>query len=151
LPQRLALVQPQTKDDMTMRPLLLSLVLLPGMALAQDGETSRFQLERTESGLVRLDRQTGAMSLCREDSGTLSCRMAADERAAYEQELDLLGKRVTALEERLSAEGSSRALPGEAEIEQTLGIMERFMRRFMAIIEDFTEDRQPQDPAPSRT
>lgn len=136
---------------MTMRPLLLSLALLPGMALAQDAETSRFQMERTETGLVRLDRQTGAMSLCREDNGTLSCRMAADERAAYEQELDLLTKRVTALEDRMAAETASRALPDEAEIEQSLTIMERFLRRFMAIIEDFTEDRQPQEPGPSRT
>ena len=136
---------------MTMRPLLLSLVLLPGMALAQDAETSRFQLERTETGLVRLDRQTGAMSLRREDNGTLSCRMAADERAAYEQELDLLTKRVTALEDRMAAETASRALPDEAEIEQSLTIMERFLRRFMAIIEDFTEDRQLQEPGPSRT
>ena len=29
--------------------------------------------------------------------------------------------------------------------------MERFLRRFMAIIEDFTEDRQLQEPGPSRT
>lgn len=134
-----------------MRPLLLSLALLPGVALAQDAETSRFQLERTESGLVRLDRQTGAMSLCREDNGTLTCRMAADERAAYEQELDLLAKRVTALEERQGTPAPAGNFPGEAEIEQTLGIMERFMRRFMEIIQDFTEDGQPPEPAPSRT
>ncbi|MFN7102795.1 MAG: hypothetical protein ACK4N1_09225 [Pseudorhizobium sp.] len=136
---------------MMMRPLLLSLALLPGMALAQDAETSRFQLERTESGLVRLDRQTGAMSLCREDNGTLSCRMAADERAAYEQELDLLAERVTALEQRRGVEAPSGNFPGEAEIEQGLGIMERFMRRFMEIIQDFTEDREVQEPAPNRT
>ncbi|MCJ8521661.1 hypothetical protein MUU54_23245 [Rhizobium tarimense] len=133
-----------------MRPLLLTLTLLPSLALAQEAETQRFQLERTENGLVRLDRQTGAVSLCQEANGTLSCRMAADERTAYEQELDLLEKRVSALEERL-AEAQTGDLPGEAEIEQSLSIMERFMRRFMEIIQEFTNEREQQEPAPNRT
>ncbi|MFN7026695.1 MAG: hypothetical protein ACK4QP_19710 [Pseudorhizobium sp.] len=134
-----------------MRPLLLSMMLMPGLAFAQEAEGQRFQLERTENGLVRLDRQSGAISLCREENGALSCRMAADERAAYEQELELLEKRVTALEERLKEGAPSRDFPGEAEIEQGLSIMERFMRRFMGIIEEFTNEREQQEPAPSRT
>ncbi|HEV7433621.1 MAG TPA: hypothetical protein VGO22_01920 [Pseudorhizobium sp.] len=134
-----------------MRPLVLSLALLPSLAVAQEAEGQRFQLERTDNGLVRLDRQTGTVSLCREDNGTLSCRMAADERAAYEQELDLLEKRVSALEDRLEQGGASRDLPGEAEIEQSLSIMERFMRRFMAIIKEFTAERDQQEQAPDRT
>jgi len=124
---------------------------MPGLAFAQEAEGQRFQLERTENGLVRLDRQSGAISLCREENGALSCRMAADERAAYEQELELLEKRVTVLEERLKEGTSSRDFPGEAEIEQGLSIMERFMRRFMGIIEEFTNEREQQEPAPSRT
>jgi len=77
--------------------------------------------------------------------------VAADERAAYEKELDLLGERVTALEKRLDAQPASKALPGEAEIEQSLSIMERFMRRFMEIIQDFTTERDNAEPAPQRT
>ncbi|WP_152336560.1 hypothetical protein [Pseudorhizobium flavum] len=124
---------------------------LPAYAFAQDADPSRFQLERTESGFIRLDRETGAVSLCREAEGNLVCRMAADERAAYEKELDLLGERVTALEKRLDAQPSQNALPGEAEIEQSLSIMERFMRRFMEIIEEFTTERDNAEPAPQRT
>jgi hypothetical protein len=127
------------------------MMLMPGLAFAQEAEGQRFQLERTENGLVRLDRQSGAISSCREENGALSCRMAADERAAYEQELELLEKRVTALEERLKEGAPSRDFPGEAEIEQGLSVMERFMRRFMAIIEEFTNEREQQEPAPSRT
>lgn len=130
--------------------ILLSLAL-PAYAFAQDADPSRFQLERTESGFIRLDRETGAVSLCREAEGNLVCRMAADERAAYEKELDLLGERVTALEKRLDAQPSQNALPGEAEIEQSLSIMERFMRRFMEIIEEFTTERDNAEPAPQRT
>ncbi|CCF17820.1 conserved exported protein of unknown function [Pseudorhizobium banfieldiae] len=124
---------------------------LPAYTHAQDADPSRFQLERTESGFIRLDRETGAVSLCREAEGNLVCRMAADERAAYEKELDLLGERVTALEKRLDAQPSQNALPGEDEIEQSLSIMERFMRRFMEIIEEFTTERDNAEPAPQRT
>lgn len=134
-----------------MKRVLLSLALLPTCALGQEGQTERFQLEKTETGFVRLDRETGAVSLCRDDGGNLVCRMAADERAAYEQELDLLDKRVTALEKRLESAPRERTLPDESEIEQSLSIMERFMRRFMAIIEDFTSERENPPPEPQKT
>jgi len=127
------------------------LLLVPASSLAQEAPDARFALERTESGFIRLDRETGAISLCRDQDGTLTCRMAADERAAYEKELELLAGRVTALEQRLDALPSSKDLPGEAEIEQGLSIMERFMRRFMEIIEDFTSERDNPEPAPQKT
>lgn len=117
---------------------------------AQQAQPSRFQLERTENGIVRLDTQTGAMTLCRDENGTLACRMQPDERAAYEQELDRLEKRVTALEERLS-QTPPRALPNDQEVEQSLSIMEKFMRRFMAIVGEFVDERQANEPQPNRT
>ena len=142
---------------MTKRLALLSLTLLPafvlpaGGSVAQETGSQRFQMEKTESGFVRLDRETGAISVCREEAGELICRMAADERAAYEKELDLLAGRVTALEERLDAAPTAKALPDEAEIEQSLSIMERFIRRFMEIIEEFTAEQESGQAAPDRT
>ena len=127
------------------------LLLVPAPSLAQEAADARFTLERTESGFVRLDRETGAVSLCRDQDGTLTCRMAADERAAYEKELELLTGRITALERRLDALPSSKALPAEAEIEQGLSVMERFMRRFMEIIEEFTSERHNPEPVPQKT
>ncbi|MGO7216292.1 hypothetical protein ACCS75_35305, partial [Rhizobium ruizarguesonis] len=62
-------------------------------------DAGRFQLEKSGDPFVRLDRQTGAMSICQDKEGALVCRRAADERAAYEDELDRLAKRVTALEQ----------------------------------------------------
>ena len=111
---------------------------------------TRFQLERTENGVVRLDTQTGAMTLCRDDNGTLSCRMQPDERAAYEQELDRLEKRVTALEERLS-QTPPNALPTDAEVDRSLSIMERFLRTFMGIVGEFEDKREAEKPQPDRT
>jgi hypothetical protein len=114
-------------------------LLLPLSAAAAEPDATRFQLERSGDHFVRLDRQTGAMSLCEEKDGALVCRMAADERAAYEGELDRLSERVTALENKSIV---NKALPSDAEIDRSIGIMERWMRSFMGIVKEFqSEDR----------
>jgi hypothetical protein len=131
--------------------------IIPAALLAAGGAEAqqRFQMERTDQGIVRLDTETGAITTCREQSGELTCRMAPDERAAYEKELDLLEKRVTVLEERLSQTPPDQ-LPSDAEVDRSLSIMERFMRTFMGIVRDFTGEkpqgpRQPLEPQPDRT
>lgn len=125
-------------------------LIVPAASYAQAPPENRFQLERTESGVVRLDTKTGAMTLCREENGTLTCRMQPDERAAYEEELDRLEKRVTSLEERLS-QTPPNALPTDEEVDKSLSIMEKFMRRFMAIVGEFIDEREADKPQPNRT
>jgi hypothetical protein len=117
----------------------LLVILLPLAASAAEPDASRFQLERSGDHFVRLDRQTGAMSLCEEKDGALVCRMAADERAAYESELDRLSDRVTALENKSIV---NKALPSDAEIDRSIGIMERWMRSFMGIVKEFQSEDQ---------
>lgn len=124
--------------------------LLASAALAQEvSETGRFQMEKSEDGFVRLDTRTGAMTLCREKDGALVCLMAADERAAYEEDLVLLEKRVQALEQ-LSQTGSGfaapSATPSDEEVERSIGIMERFMRSFFGLVEEFKQNEE--NPAP---
>jgi hypothetical protein len=114
-------------------------LLLPLSAAAAEPDATRFQLERSGDHFVRLDRQTGAMSLCEEKDGALVCRMAADERAAYESELDRLSERVTALENKSIV---NKALPSDAEIDRSIGIMERWMRSFMGIVKEFQSEDQ---------
>ncbi|XAZ23973.1 hypothetical protein LVY75_12140 [Sinorhizobium sp. B11] len=126
---------------------LLAAGLLPCAALAAEPDTARFQLERSGDHFVRLDRQTGAMSLCTEKDGALVCRMAADERAAYEDELDRLADRVSALERN---SGARPALPTDAEVDRSIGIMERMMRSFMGIVREFRAEDEA-NPLPQRS
>ena len=124
-------------------------------AMAQDAATDRYTLEKSESGFVRLDRQTGAVTLCTEAGGTLTCRMAADERAAYDADLALLEKRVEALEKQIAEGAAAKGgeLPSDAEIDRSIGIMERFMRSFFGLVQEFqgAEQGKPDDPVPNRT
>ena len=43
-------------------------------AAAQDSAAGRYTMHQTEDGFVRLDTQTGAVSLCRKEANAWSCR-----------------------------------------------------------------------------
>lgn len=131
-----------------------------GMVLAatvagQAQEAGRYQMEKTPEGYVRLDTKTGEMAICNEQAGQLVCKLAAEERRAFEDELASLSERVKKLEDTLAANGtlsppSREGLPSEEEFEKTMGYMERFFRRFMDIIEEFRKEETAPD-TPQRT
>ena len=122
--------------------LMLCLFALP--ALAED--IVRYSLEKTADGYVRMDKQSGDMSICKETDGQLVCRLAADERTAYETSTAALAKRLDALEQKVAAlEGNPakplNALPSEEEFDKTLSMMERFFRRFMGVVKDLESEQ----------
>jgi hypothetical protein len=143
---------------MAIRKTMLSLAVLSlpiTAAVAQEANPDRYSLERSEGSFVRLDRQTGAVTLCTEADGTLTCRMAADERAAYDADLARLEKRVEALESQIAGAtpGKSGDMPSDAEIDRSIGIMERFMRAFFNLVQEFRGEEQRSEPEriPDRT
>jgi flagellar motility protein MotE (MotC chaperone) len=119
-------------------------------ASAFSGEADRYRLEKSANGYVRMDTQTGAMSICEERSGQLVCKMAADERAAFQDEVDRLQTSLKALDERVAKlENSLSArlestLPSEEDFNKTMSYMERFLRGFMGIVKDMDKDNGAQ-------
>lgn len=115
-------------------------------ASAWSEETDRYRLEKSANGYVRMDTQTGAMSICEERSGQLVCKMATDERAAFQDEVDRLQTSMKALDERVSKlENSLSArlesqLPSEEDFDKTMSYMERFLRGFMGIVKDLDKE-----------
>jgi flagellar motility protein MotE (MotC chaperone) len=129
-----------------------ALSLAGAQAFAQDS-SERYTLEKTDKGYVRMDRRTGEMSLCEEHSGQLVCKLAADERTAFQDQTERLEGAIEALEERVAkletglAAKLDQALPTEEEFEKTMGYMERFLRSFMGIVKDFeNEPDKPEAP-----
>ncbi|MGC0052270.1 hypothetical protein ACNSPG_04295 [Brucella pituitosa] len=128
----------------------LAAISLLGTSFVASGayaeENGRYRLEGTETGYVRLDTRTGALSVCNEQQGQLICKMATEDREAYENDLSDLQDRVKKLEDKvtaLEAGGASATapkLPTDAEFEQSLGYMERFMRRFMDVTKSFDSE-----------
>lgn len=129
---------------------LVFLAVLGATAHAQDAE--RYRLEKTEHGYIRMDTQTGAMSICTEKDAQLICRLAADESAARDAQAELLHARVDQLEKRVAkleaAPRTSEAVPSEKEFDQGLDRMESFFRRFMGIVRDLETEPKAQ---PDRT
>lgn len=141
-----------------MRLALASLFLGLGItaSAAQDGE--RYQMEKTAEGYVRLDKQTGQMSICNDKAGQLVCKMAADDRSAFEDEVGRMQSRLEAVEKRLAAleaGGAKSDIPTEDEFEKTMSYMQRFFRGFIDIVKELDRDlRGPNEngtPAPDRT
>lgn len=131
----------------------IGLALGVSAATAQEG---RFVMERTENGFIRLDTFTGELSACSTAEGQIVCRMAADERLALEEQIDLLEERIATMEEAMSETPRDRdsGLPSNEEIDRTFGMMEQMMRRFLGIIEDLDQDKNsgPEtNPAPEKT
>ncbi|TGQ44641.1 MULTISPECIES: hypothetical protein [unclassified Mesorhizobium] len=128
-------------------------------ASAFSEEPERYRLEKSANGYVRMDTQTGAMSICEERSGQLVCKMAADERAALQDEIDQLQSSVKALDERVAKLESSptarleSTLPTEEEFNKTMSYMERFLRGFMDIVKDMDKDsgEDGAKPSPQKT
>jgi hypothetical protein len=131
--------------------LVLAAAAFPAAAaMAQD--EARYQMEKTAEGYVRLDKQTGDMSICKEKSGQLVCRAAADDRNSLADEIGRIDGRLAAIEKKLETAGTSglssgNELPTEEEFEKTMGYMEKFFRRFMGIVRDLNESEN----GPQRT
>lgn len=138
---------------------LFPLLFFPALAHAQDAP-ERFTIEREDDGYVRMDTQTGAMSLCREEGERLICRMAADDRDAMLTETERMHETIAALEARIAALESAPAvkLPTDQDIERSIGVMERFVRGFVDATRGTEPPTQttpapaePVPPAPDRT
>ena len=122
-------------------------------------ETQRYNLQRTADGYVRTDTETGAISICTEKGDQLVCRMAADDRQAYEADIAALEAKIDSLEKRLSSletnpPAVSNGKPGienEQEFQTSLNRMEQFFRRFMGIVKEFQDFSGDTAPAPDKT
>ena len=130
------------------------LALMPLVAVsAHANDAERYKLEKSANGYVRMDTQTGAMSICEEKEGQLVCRVAADERSAFQDEIDRLQDKVKGLDERVSKLENSlsqkleSSLPSEEDFNKTMSYMERFLRSFMGIVKDMEKE----EPAPQKT
>lgn len=137
----------------------------------KDQEAGRYVLEREGEYFVRMDRQTGAMSLCTMEGGELVCRIAADERETLLTEIDALQSRLAArAQDDGVQDGSGKSAkraergdrPGsgqypshrhhgfhgdedgdiEKEFDRALDFASRAMRRLMGVMREMRDDLQ---------
>src|SRR5690606_36633652 len=90
--QQPATIRPQ---EMRMRALIIAIPAIAAIGLGAAGVASqerhgRYLLNPVENGFVRLDTETGAMSVCTQRNGRWVCVMMGDEAKALQDEVECL-------------------------------------------------------------
>jgi hypothetical protein len=91
------------------------------------------------------------MSVCQESSGQLVCRVATDERAAFQDEIERLQTKLDGLEGRVAKLEARPAvpevlLPSDEEFDKSMDLMEKFFNRFMGIMKDIEKNGPEASP-----
>lgn len=117
--------------------ILLAVCLAAPAASADEAtETGRYTMSPTSNGFLRLDTRTGAVSLCVVRETGAECRAAADDRAALEEEIDRLQKRIAEFERKPNPGSPLAGLPSREDMSKALDYAEDFMRRMMKIMRE---------------
>ncbi len=148
-------VAKENKSKLIIRSAVLSaltgLALVWGMSPSPAQDMQRYSMEKTEAGIIRLDRQTGEFALCKEQAGKIECAETKPAQPSSDERTVLLEKQVADLTARIAKLEKSgvanSTLPSEEEFEKGLGYMERFMRSFMGVAKSLDEPA----PVPNRT
>lgn len=109
--------------------------------LTPDSENGRFTLSPVPGGVMRLDSRTGKVSICRQKGEAWACEAAADDRAAYEQEISRLQEKVAKLEGQLrTGDKTEMKLPSDADVDKAMTFFENILRRFKSMIENLQRE-----------
>lgn len=122
--------------------------------------TGRFSFAPTEGGYLRLDGETGQVSLCSQRTAGWACQLVPDDRAALDAEIARLQGEISKLKAqtaeappRPQAELTPRAgnddstlrFPTREEMERARAAVERAWRRMVDMIYDFQKDVMKKD------
>ncbi|MEQ8655782.1 MAG: hypothetical protein RIC24_00550 [Hyphomicrobiales bacterium] len=150
--------------------LTVSVMVVPALAQQADNLVNgdRYHIVELEDGVLRIDRQTGEISECNDTQNGWVCRLSADDRLAYEAEINRLDAEVDRLEEEVLAArqalenigqngeddlsllpdpGTVRErldLPTDEELDAVMDTAEEVMRRFFGMVEGLREDLEAQ-------
>jgi hypothetical protein len=138
---------------------LAALAALPASAETRDAP-GRFTMQPIEGGFMRLDTQTGAVSMCRPDTGKLIlCQPAQDKQQSLEKEIERLSAEnielkaeVKRLQETAGLApppgppGEKFQLPSEEDVDSALDYLERMVKKFRDRLRNLEEDTAPKKP-----
>ncbi len=129
------------RETVSVAVLAVAGLLSAGAAGAQEAGP-RFSLSPTPDGFLKLDGKSGVVSECKREAAGYQCRLVPDEREALQNEVDRLSRENQQLRERLAAgelppDARPRpAMPPDEEVDRALSVMEKFIKRFMALMRE---------------
>jgi hypothetical protein len=124
------------------------------------GPPSRYSFQRVEDGFLRLDTQTGQVTLCSAHAVGWACQAVPEDRAALEQEIDRLREQVERLRQEIatlraqptppprppgdltpkSDQGGGLKMPTDEDIARARAAVENAWRRLMDMMKNLQEE-----------
>lgn len=132
-------------------------VWFAAMPWAEAADTNRFSWVETDDGLMRLDQETGTISLCARSVDGWRCAPVVDEVqpeqariAELEAEIGALRAEVARLEADAGVAGTSGnttgqanglVLPDEEEVDEAFKFLEGTLKRFKGLMEQLEDPK----------
>ncbi len=123
--------------------------LRPPLTTSRD----RYELQQTEGGFLRLDRDSGLTAFCSATGDGYACRPVAEGKTAQDAMIAKLEKRVAELEQKVKALSETKAapaaaaprdptldLPSDEQVDRVAGFLERALKRFRRLADDVQKD-----------
>jgi hypothetical protein len=125
---------------------------------APAGPAPRYSFHRVEDGFLRLDTQTGQVTLCSAHAVGWACQAVPEERTALEQEIERLRDQVEHLRQEIatlrppqpprppadltprSDQGGGLKMPTDEDIARARAAVENAWRRLMEMMKNLQDD-----------
>jgi hypothetical protein len=143
--------------------MLLGLAWLAASPVPAGAETGRYTMTPTKDGVVRLDTETGEVSLCEAVSGQWACHPIEDNSSQMKQRIEQLERENAELKSQLASKGGSGDqggaealpqpdgkldIPSEKDVDKAMDFVERMLKRFKGIMEDLRKQEKKEDGVP---
>jgi hypothetical protein len=106
----------------------------------------RYSMTPVDGGFLRMDTDSGTVSLCAKKGDTWACETVPDDYKALQQENETLKRKLA--QARRDGDGTAKSgskfeLPSEEDVDKAISQMDKYIRKFRGLLEKYQGAEQP--------